>query len=197
MNLFHRKNQSAAQTLPVLKTERLVLRGFEMSDAVSVYAYAQSEKVAEMAGFAPHKAVEESRAMVQAFMEKDAHWAIVEKSTGCLIGSISLQPDGKRPKIKNARRIGYLLGEKYWGCGYATEACCEILRYAFTEMACPVISADLFPSNTKSKRVLKKLGFVQEGVMRHARVLPDGTASDLISYSLLKTEYESQKVKIK
>ena len=195
MKWFHKKNGSE-NMLPVLSTERLVLRGFETSDAVSVYAYAQSEKVAVMAGFAPHKSVEDSRRMVQTFMEKDAHWAIVEKATGRLIGSISLQADGKR-RLENSRRMGYLLGEGYWGQGYATEACREMLRYAFEELECPVISADLFPTNNKSKRVLKKLGFMPEGVIRHARLLPDGSASDLHSYSLLRTEFEALKPKTK
>ena len=191
MSWFKQKRSPTAPSLPLLNTERLVLRGFETGDAVSVYAYAQSEKVAGMAGFAPHKTVEDSRAMVQTFMEKEAHWAIVEKATGSVIGSISLQTDGKRPKIENARRMGYVLGEKYWGRGYATEACREILRYAFEDVGCPVISADLFPANIKSKRVLKKLGFMPDGVIRYARLLPYGTPSDMLTYSLLKTEYEA------
>ena len=195
MKWFHKKNGSE-NMLPVLSTERLVLRGFETSDAVSVYAYAQSEKVAVMAGFAPHKSVEDSRRMVQTFMEKDAHWAIVEKATGRLIGSISLQADGKR-RLENSRRMGYLLGEGYWGQGYATEACREMLRYAFEELECLVISADLFPSNQKSRRVLKKLGFAADGILRCARLLPDGSVSDLVTYSLLKAEYETQKTKNK
>ena len=194
---WFRKKAADENALPVLSTERLVLRAFEPSDAVSVYAYAQSEKVGLMAGFAPHKSLEESRGMVQAFMEHSAHWAIVEKATGRLIGSISLQADGKRPKIENARRIGYVLDENYCGQGYATEACRELLRYAFEELECPVISADLFPTNNKSKRVLKKLGFMPEGVIRHARLLPDGSASDLHSYSLLRTEFEALKPKTK
>lgn len=192
MSWFRRSKAPDAPALPFLNTERLVLRCFAPNDAVSVYAYAQSEKVALMAGFAPHKSVEESRAMVQAFMEKEAHWAIVEKATGHVIGSISLQRDHKRPKMENARRMGYLLGEGYWGRGYATEACREILRYAFEELECPIISADLFPANVKSRRVLKKLGFMPEGILRCARILPDGTPSDLLSYSLLKTEYDAQ-----
>ena len=196
MKWFGKKAHSES-TLPVLSTERLVLRAFEPSDAVSVYAYAQSEKVAAMAGFAPHKNPEESRAMVQAFMERDAHWAVVEKATGRLIGSISLQADGKRPKMESARRMGYVLGEGYWGQGYATEACREILRYAFEELHCPVISADLFPTNAKSRRVLKKLGFAADGILRHARLLPDGTPTDLLTYSLLRSEYENPKPKMK
>lgn len=197
MNLFRHKKHVSEQGFPVLNTERLVLRGFEMSDAVSVYAYAQNEKVAGMAGFAPHKSVEDSRVMVQAFMEKDAHWAIVEKATGHVIGSISLQKDGKRPKMEGARSMGYLLGENYWGQGYATEACGEILRYAFEELHCSVVSADLFPTNAKSRRVLKKLGFSQDGVLRHARLLPDGTPTDMHTHSLLKAEYDLQRTKSK
>lgn len=192
MSWFHRKKTGNEPALPLLSTERLVLRCFAPNDAVDVYAYAKSEKVAVMAGFAPHKTLEESRAMVQKFMTTQAHWAIVEKATGRLIGSISLQPDHMRPKIENARRMGYLLGEGYWGRGYATEACSEILRYAFEEVGCPVISAELFPANTKSKRVLKKLGFTYEGAFRFARLLPDGTPCNMLTYSLLKTEYDAQ-----
>lgn len=196
MKWFHKKARSES-SLPVLSTERLVLRAFEPSDAVSVYAYAQSEKVAAMAGFAPHKSPEESLEMVKAFMASGAHWAIVEKSTGRLIGSIHLQADHKRPKLPGAQRMGYMLGEDCWGQGYATEACREVLRYAFEELNCPVLSADLFPTNTKSRRVLKKLGFIPEGILRHARLLPNGAPSDLVSYSLLRSEYENPKPKTK
>lgn len=195
MKWFGRKKNGAETALPILSTARLVMRNFEMSDAVSVYAYAQNEKVAIMAGFAPHTSPEESRAMVQRFMESGCHWAIVEKSTGCLIGSISLQTDGKRPRISAARRMGYVLGEGHWGKGYATEACTEVLRYAFEELECPIVSADLLPANTKSKRVLKKLGFSPEGILRCALPLPDGSVSDLSAYSLLRADYEQQKQK--
>ena len=196
MKWFHKK-AACESALPVLSTERLVLRAFEPSDAVSVYAYAQSEKVAQMAGFAPHKSLEESREMVVSFMEKRSHWAIVEKATGHLIGSIHLQMDYMRPHVENALRMGYMLSENCWGQGYATEACREMLRYAFEEQSCPVVSADLFPQNTKSRRVLKKLGFAADGILRHARLLPDGTPTDLVNYSLLRAEYEALKNKTK
>lgn len=190
MKLFGRKAQSGRQ--PLLQTERLVLRAFDKSDAISVYAYAQSEKVGQMAGFAPHHSMEDSRQMVEALMRSGEHWAIVEKSTGRLIGSISLQKDGSRT-LDDVRRMGYVLGESHWGQGYATEAAREVLRYAFEELNCSVISAGYFPFNQKSKRVLKKLGFAQEGVLRHARQMPDGSVSDLVVCSLLQTEYFSQK----
>ena len=189
---FFRHRRTAAPSLPVLRTDRLVLRTFDPSDAVSVYAYAQSEKVASMAGFAPHRTLEDSRLMVEKFIETSAHWAIVEKSTGRVIGSISLQPDGRRPKLEGARSMGYVLGEDHWGKCFDTEACRAVLRHAFEDLECPLVSAGHYPINQKSRRVLKKLGFTYEGMLRRVARFHDGTDADLLVYSLFKEEYEAQ-----
>lgn len=191
---FFRHKKPAAPTLPVLRTERLVLRTFDPSDAVDVYAYAQSETVGPMAGWAPHKSLDDSRRVVQMFIEAGDVWAIVDKSTGHVIGSIGLHRDGSR-RVENCRDLGYVLGEKYWGQGFATEACRAVLQYAFEELSCPVVSVGHFPFNQKSRRVIKKLGFTCEGTIRHALELPDGTVTDNVVYSLLKEEYEAQKGK--
>jgi len=190
MKWFGRGRTEAPQGLPVLRTERLVLRAFDPNDAVDVFAYAQSDKVGPMAGWAPHKSLEESQRMVAGFINAGDVWAVVEKKTGHVIGTVSLHRDLKR-RIEGCRQIGYALGEKYWGQGFATEACTAALRYAFEELDCPVVSAGLFPINQKSRRVIKKLGFTCEGTMRHAMMLPDGTPGDLVIYSLLKSEFET------
>ena len=192
MSLFHRRKKEQTQ-LPVLGTERLVLRAFDPNDAVDVYAYAQSDQVGPMAGWAPHKSLDESRRMVDSFIEAGDVWAVVEKKTGHVIGTISLHVDGKR-RLEGCRQMGYALGEKYWGQGFATEACSEALRYAFETLDCPVVSATLFPWNHKSRRVMKKLGFECEGTLRCAALLPDGQTADLVCYSLLKNEYEALKM---
>ena len=41
--------------------------------------------------------------------------------------------------------------------------------------------------------MIKKLGFSCEGTLRYASLLPDGTPADLVTYSLLKTEYDALK----
>ena len=192
MIFFKRKQKHAAPTLPVLHTERLVLRAFDPNDAVDVYAIGHSETVGRMAGFMPHKTLEDSRRMISQFIAAQSVWAIVEKRTGHVIGFVSLQADGARP-TRNAYKLGYTLGEDYWGQGFATETCRELIRHAFEGLNCAVVSVSHFPFNQKSKRVIKKLGFVYEGVQRHAHDLPDGTVSDLVCYSLLRNEYEAQK----
>ena len=191
MNLFRRNRRAAQQTFPVLGTARLVLRTFHPNDAVDVFGYAQSEKVGPMAGWAPHKCLDDSRRVVEGFIEAGDVWAIVDKSTGHVIGSVSLHKDPYRP-LEGCRRLGYVLGENYWGQGYATEACREVLRYAFETLECPVVSVAHYPINQRSKRVIKKLGFTCEGTLRRTTLLYDGTYADSVVYSLFKEEYEAR-----
>ena len=193
MKWFGRGKKPDGASLPMLTTERLVLRAFDPSDAVDVYAYAQSEKVGPMAGWAPHRSLEDSRRVVEHFIANGDTWAVVEKRTGHVIGSIGLHKDGRR-EIAASRELGYALGEESWGLEYATEACREVIRYAFEELGCEVIAVCHFPSNQNSRRVIKKLGFVYEGVLRRSRRLPDGAVADAVTYSLLKEDYEAARL---
>lgn len=191
MGLFRRKQPKAAPPcLPMLQTERLVLRCFEPSDAVDVFAYAQSPNVGPMAGWKPHQTIDESRAVVRCFITGGEVWAIVEKKSGRVIGSIGLHRDGKR-SIAATRDLGYTLGESYWGQGYGTEACRAVLRYAFETLGCEVLSVGHFPTNHKSKRLIRKLGFTYEGTLRHAIRLPDDSVSDVLVYSMTLPEYQA------
>ena len=71
-----------------------------------------------------------------------------------LIGGIGLKED---------YRLGYWLGEDYWGNGYATEAVSELIEYAFKIIKIKKITARYMTENTISAKVLKKLGFTEIG----------------------------------
>lgn len=191
MRFFVGRRRVLEPSLPVLQTERLVLRCFDPNDAVDVYAFAQNPAVGLMAGWQPHQSVEESRKWIEDKLQGGHTWAIVEKRTGRVIGSISLEADVRRPTVKNAYELSYALGEECWGNGYATEACREVMRCAFAERECVVISVAHFTLNNKSKRVIKKLGFVFEGILRSAHTMPDGSLSDLATYSMAAQEYSA------
>ncbi|MEG2703014.1 MAG: GNAT family N-acetyltransferase, partial [Clostridia bacterium] len=141
--LKRRKNDPMPASLPVLQTERLVLRGFDSSDAVDVFAYAQSPNVGPMAGWAAHASIEESRAVVEMFIHDGDVWAVVDKKTGRVIGSIGLHLDKQRAVV-GARELGFALGEANWGQGFATEACKVVIAYAFEGLQCPVLSVGHF-----------------------------------------------------
>ena len=176
--------------MTTLTTERLVLRGFESSDAVDVYAYAHNPHVGPRAGWRPCATVEECRAMVAHLMRQGEVWAIVSKQTGRVIGSVGLHMDARR-NVEGARELGYALREDAWGNGYATEACEAALRYAFTELCLRLVSVCHLPDNQRSRRVIKKLGFQYEGTLRQATTLPDGELADDVCYSLTAEEYRA------
>lgn len=187
-----RRSRPKAVPMRCLQTERLVLRGFRESDALDVFAYAQNPAVGRMAGFPPHKNIDDSRLVVQRFMESGNVWAIVEKRTGRVIGSIGLHPSRLRD-VRGARELGYSLGEKNWGQGFATEAAARVLRHAFVDLHCPVVDVRHFTQNPKSKRVIRKLGFTYEGTLRMAALLDNGEYRDELCYSLTREEYLANK----
>jgi [ribosomal protein S5]-alanine N-acetyltransferase len=184
------KSSHPASAYPTLATDRLILRMFEPADAADVYAYAQNPAVGPAAGWAPHHSLTESQQVVRRFISHGDVWAIEERKTGKVIGSIGLSADAKRD-VDNARTLGYALGEPYWGRGYATEAASAVLRFAFTQLQCPVLSVFHYPGNTRSQRVIKNLGFVREGILRSSYTLADGSLSGEVCYSLTREEYLS------
>lgn len=82
---------------------------------------------------------------------------IFDKSTGefmgrCGLVHLAMQHDN--PEVE----MGYLLYEKFWGKGYATEVARELLRWGFEELELESIIGVTRKENTASQIVLKKIG---------------------------------------
>jgi len=89
--------------------------------------------------------------------------------------------------------IGYAIGPMYRRNGYAYEAVSEIIKYMFETMRRNRIQASTDYDNESSKRLLKKLGFIEEGHFRQTEY-KDGVWKDSCSYGLLKEDYEMHNV---
>lgn len=81
--------------------------------------------------------------------------------------------------------LGYYLGEKYWGRGYATSAVKQACKYIFDNTDIIRIFAEPFAYNTASCRVLEKTGFQFEGTLR-SNAVKNGRVLDMKMYALLK-----------
>ena len=66
-----------------------------------------------------------------------------------------------------------------------TEALGAVVPYAFQTLGAPVLSARVFRENKASQRVLEKLGFTREGLLRRAVRCPGGQVHDDVPFSLL------------
>lgn len=99
-----------------------------------------------------------------------------------LIGGISL--DTKENSINP--ELGYWIGQKHWGHGFAYEACNALLKYIFSYTSVETIYASHIVNNNKSKKILLKIGFIQIGNGKKYSISRDAEVED-VNYQLLKS----------
>ena len=149
------------EILMILNTNRLILRPWEESDAENLYRYASAPEVGPIAGWPVHTSVENSLDIIRNVLSAPETYAVVDKCTGCAIGSVGLMV-GKASNIgipDTEGEVGYWIGVPDWGQGLIPEAVQEILRYAFEELHLEKVWCGYFDGNIKSKRVQEKCGF--------------------------------------
>ena len=143
-----------------LETERLILRPWTMDDLEDFFAYASIEGLGQMAGWLPHKTIEESRVVLDMFIRGKKVFAIELKETGKVIGSLGIEePDPDPETEKLGREIGYALHKAYWGCGIMPEAVSAVISWCFDTLGYDFLTCSHFDWNTRSKRVIEKTGF--------------------------------------
>lgn len=145
-----------------LETDRLILRKWAEADAQSLFEYAKDPDVGPIAGWPPHKSVEESLDVIRNVLNGEECYAICEKGKNKAIGAIELMLKGRTDRLKrdDECELGYWLGKPFWGRGYMPEAAREIIRRGFEELGMNTIWCGYYDGNRKSKRVQEKLGFV-------------------------------------
>lgn len=144
-----------------LKTERLILRPWEESDAYSLYEYAKDDRVGPIAGWHVHTSVENSLEIIRTVLSAPETYAVCLKENNIAIGSIGLmigmQSHLTLPDTEG--EIGYWIGVPFWGQGLIPEATKELIRHAFEDLELETLWCGYFDGNEKSKRVQEKCGF--------------------------------------
>ena len=172
-------------------TERLLLTPWRVciEDAKGLYAYAKDPDVGPNAGWKPHESVEESLKIIEElFVPEKNTWAIREKESNKIVGSISLLFDRRREDV-NSREMGYSLAKDCWGKGYMTEAAKEVLRFAFEELGLDQVGICTSRVNRRSQRIIEKCGFTYEGTIRRYYKIYDGSLRDSMVFSMLREEF--------
>ena len=174
-------------TPPTLETKRLKLRPFAEDDVAELVSLIGAREVAATTLRIHHPYTEkEARAFLARIHDDDeVRFAITLRDAGRLCGGIGLR---LAPAHQHAE-LGYWIGVPFWGRGYATEACRELLRYGFEELGLHRIFASHFKHNPGSGRILVKLGMRYEGCQReHLRKWDRFVDSEL--YGILRQEWE-------
>ena len=183
-------------TPPTFETDRLILRPVVPADAPAVFLYASNPAVTRFTLFETHQTIDDSRWFTNDYVrsryanrEPDP-FGIVFKSDPLktVIGAMGAHW-ASQPNL--IMEFGYSLAEPYWGRGLVAEAAAPVIRYVFEDYAVERLQAQVFVGNDPSERVLQKLGFVREGVLR-SLVLRRGRWWDIVMYSLLRAEWEQR-----
>lgn len=154
-------NKEIDITNVVLTTKRLTLRPWRESDLEDFYEYARVDGVGQMAGWNPHRSLEESREILDRFVQGKKTFALVYQ--GKAIGSLGIERyrEDHYPELDalQGREIGYVLAKDYWGRGLMPEAVQAVIRWLFEREKLDFIMCGHFVWNSQSRRVIEKCGF--------------------------------------
>ena len=175
--------------LPVLESERLRLRPLRADDVDDVFALYSSPEVTRYWSFGTWT----ERAQAEAWLAERIPWgppsvygwAVADRRDDRLIGTTALFA---LAGPMHRAELGYSLLPARQGQGLATEAVRLALDHAFDVLGLARIEADVDPRNLPSCRLLEKLGFQREGVLRN-RWRVGGEFADSVIFGLLRDEY--------
>ena len=179
--------------IPTLPSERLVLRKPMEKDAFDQMLLFQDPEVMRFHGEEPYQSLQEVKDEINAFVEladkEDGMiWMIILKETDQCIGDIGFF---KWDKVNFRCEIGFKLKRDCWGKGLMSEAVTMILDFLFNELNLNRVEGLVDPKNAPSQKLLRRLGFQMEGVLRDYEC-EKGKFRDLQMNSLLKREWRKE-----
>ena len=161
----------------LLETERLYLRPYKMEDAAGLFELNNDSEVMKYTGDVGFASIADAESYITDFLSNPTgqflkynmgRLAVVDKRTQEFLGFCGL-------KVQDASQItdiGYRFQKKYWGNGYATEACEKVLAQGFEIHQKKQIIAHVHEYNYGSQRVAEKLGFTLDHRFLWDGVLP-------------------------
>lgn len=143
-----------------LQTERLVLRKATENDTESLYSNWDSDvEMRKYVGYELHTNIEDTEKLINKWMSEYENgrltWVIEIKDTSEVIGVISASNNELDKKIAE---VGFSIGTKYQGNGYATESLKAIIGYLILECGLNIVKGGCYATNAKSARTMIKAG---------------------------------------
>jgi ribosomal-protein-alanine N-acetyltransferase len=171
---------------PELETPRLRLRALAPTDARELFRVFSDPRVMTYWSGPPYRALEEAERLVVRVSEalaagRGIEWAITERDGGRLVGKCGFH---RWEQAHRRAEIGYALASAHWNRGLATEALGAMLSWGIAALDLHTVEAQVDPRNEPSIRLLDRLGFAREGLLKES-FLYEGEFCDTAIYSLL------------
>jgi RimJ/RimL family protein N-acetyltransferase len=178
--------------LPALAATRVVLRRIRPGDVPDLFTVFSDPEVMRYWDGVPMTAIEDASAYLahidDSFRARTLfQWAIAEQATDRLLGTCTLL---HLSTTHRRAELGFALGQAHWGQGVATEAVRALIAFAFRDLDLHRLEADADPRNDRSLRLLEKLGFRREGLLRE-RYHVASELQDAVLLGLLRSEWRA------
>jgi ribosomal-protein-alanine N-acetyltransferase len=181
--------------LPIIDTERCILTILSEHQAPLLQRYCLTNR-AHLAPWEPRRderffTLEDTRARVRRMQELFAagqavHFAVLDSAGREMVASCSFSNIVRG--VFQACHLGYSVAAAHEGRGLMHEALHAAIAHMFGPMALHRIMASHLPHNTRSARLLARLGFEREGVAR-AYLYIDGRWQDHVLNALVNPHY--------
>ncbi|NLC68887.1 MAG: GNAT family N-acetyltransferase [Clostridiaceae bacterium] len=187
------KGDVAIESDIIIETERLILREFKKDDWKKVHLYSTDEEVVRFMTWGPNTE-EDTLAFIDRTLRekyknprKEYHFAVIEKNSGRLIGSVMIALGGD---MDLHGMLGYCYSREVWGQGIGTEVAGALIKFGFESLGLHRIWANCDTINNGSQRVLEKNRMRREGCFKKKSFIK-GEWRDEFQYAILKEEWEA------
>ena len=177
--------------IPVLETERLLLRKIELDDVDDLFEIFSDPQITDSMTWEVNQTKEDTlnkfiKVVTKRHEEgQSVDWAIVLKENGKVIGNCAFIDWSNR---HSKAEIGYVMNKAYWGKGLATEALNELIRFGFDVIGLNRIEGGCDIDNFGSEKVMLKVGMQYEGTLRKNEFIK-GEFRDTKVFAMLKEDY--------
>ena len=179
--------------LPKIPAGRVKLRPLADADVPALFAVFSDEQVMRYWSTPPMRDIAEAQALFDeirtSFLQRSLfQWGVARVEDDRVVGTCTLFNLDKRNR---RAEIGYALARDCWGQGLMREALGALIDYAFGPLDLTRLEADVDPRNGPSIRIVERLGFVREGLLRE-RWHVGGEVQDSVILGLLRREWEER-----
>jgi RimJ/RimL family protein N-acetyltransferase len=175
---------------PVLTGEHCALRELQVADAPLLVPVLTDPEVTRF--MSPPPATVERFAWFIEWSRREREagrylaFALVPHAQAAPVGVLQLRQ--LEPEFRTAE-WGVAMAPQYWGAGLFLDAARLLLDFAFTELGVHRLEARAALANSRSQAAMRKLGAVQEGVLRRSLTTADGQRLDQVLWSLLDEDW--------
>jgi ribosomal-protein-alanine N-acetyltransferase len=141
--------------VPVIETDRLILRPLTAEDAGAAFVWLSDERVTKFMPYPTYTNTGDVTRWIESLKEEESyHFGFVLKDNNLFIGSGDI---GYSSETKTWE-FGYNIRYDYWNKGLSTEAARAMIRFAFEKLGARDFGANHATENGASGRVIEKCG---------------------------------------